>query len=333
MHWDRGFGTQTTVFRRLLCACLLMMALMLAAMASETVRFAPKFSLGETLRYRIESRTNTTGRTTTPIANPEGGSKSSQVIRMLVRLDVLDVGRPTAAIAGEVRLRATYEQSSAKTEGDAFDPAASSLSEQYARIEGRSIEFTIEPSGQLAEFHGLEDVFPDRSAAPPVLSWLSGFSSGSGFPPNGVAIGQKWKNERPVPGAPLLGLTWRTESSYLRNEKCNSSGGASASGSRAGTSSGDCAVILTRFEIFRRGSTGANATPEDYLRNGLRTSGTWTGSGESLDSMSLASGLVVSSTQTSKQDMDYVITSATTGSTIHHVGQVQSQTQITLLLN
>jgi hypothetical protein len=333
MHWDRSFGTQTTVFRLLWCACLLMMTLTLAAMASERVHFAPKFSLGETLRYRIESRTNTTGKTTTPIANPEGGSKSNQVIRMLVRLDVLDVGRPTTAIAGAVRLRATYEQSSAEIEGDSFDPAASSLSEQYARIEGRSIEFTIEPSGQLAEFHGLEDVFPDRSTAPPVLSWFSGFSSGSGFPPNGVAIGQKWKNERPVPSAPLSGLTWRTESSYLRDETCDSVGGISASGNRAGVSLGECAVILTRFEIFRRGSTGANATPEDYVRNGLRTSGTWTGSGESLDSISLASGLVVSSTQTSKQDMDYIITSANTGSSIHRVGQVQNQMQITLLLD
>jgi hypothetical protein len=90
-------------------------------------------------------------------------------------------------------------------------------------------------------------------------------------------------------------------------------------------------VILTRSEILQRGSRGADATPEDYLRNGLRTSGTWTGSGEGLDSISLASGLLVSSTQTSKQDMDYEITSARTGSAIHHVGQVQSQSQITLV--
>jgi hypothetical protein len=31
--------------------------------------------------------------------------------------------------------------------------------------------------------------------------------------------------------------------------------------------------------------------------------------------------------------MDYIITSATTGSSIHRVGQVQNQMQITLLLD
>jgi hypothetical protein len=330
MSWDRRFAMQANLFR-LVCAWLLMTAVALAATASEHIRFAPKFSLGETLRYRIESRTKTTAKITTPIANPEGGSQSSQLISMLVRLDVLDVGRPTAASAGAVRLRATYERSSAQSEADAFDPAASSLADQYARIEGHSIEFTIEPDGQLANFYGLEDVFPGRSAAPPALSWLNGFFSASGFPPNGIAIGQKWKTERPVPGAPLSGLTWRADSSYLRNEPCDSSGGASASGSQAGAAPGECAVILTRSEILQRGSRGADATPEDYLRNGLRTSGTWTGSGEGLDSISLASGLLVSSTQTSKQDMDYEITSARTGSAIHHVGQVQSQSQITLV--
>jgi hypothetical protein len=88
---------------------------------------------------------------------------------------------------------------------------------------------------------------------------------------------------------------------------------------------------LTHFEILRHGSSQPEDTPEEYRRNGLRTSGTWTGAGESLDSVSLASGLLESSTQTSRQDIDYEITSATTGSRIHHVGQVQSQSEITLV--
>ena len=63
----------------------------------------------------------------------------------------------------------------------------------------------------------------------------------------------------------------------------------------------------------------------------MRTSGTWTGSGESLDSISLATGLLVNSTQTSTQEMDYQIISASSGSSIHRVGKVQSQTEITLI--
>src|SRR5450755_1034386 len=99
MRWNCRFAMQTNVRRLVSLASLLMMALTFAAAASERVRFGRKLSLGETLHYRIESRTQTTGKTTTPIANPEGGSESTQVIRILVRLDVLDMGRPTASSA------------------------------------------------------------------------------------------------------------------------------------------------------------------------------------------------------------------------------------------
>ena len=59
--------------------------------------------------------------------------------------------------------------------------------------------------------------------------------------------------------------------------------------------------------------------------------GAWTGTGESLDSISLATGLLVSSTQSSTQQMDYQVTSTSTGSEIRHTGKTQSQTQVTLV--
>jgi len=312
-------------FRLVLSAGLPVIALVLVAAANQKVRIAPRFLPGATLYYQIESRTTTTGKTTTPITNPEGGSQSSQTIHLLIHLEVLEASRggphgPTAA-----RLRATYEKSSAKSESDAFDPEGSSLEDQYRRIQGRSIEFTIEPDGQLADFKGLDQLSTDPSAAAPVISWLDGLSSGSGFPKNGISIGQKWRGERPIPGTPLSGLTWLTESTYLRNEPCGSRDSATRT-----EATDSCAVILTRFEISRHGSPHSDATPEDYRRNGLRTSGTWTGSGESLDSISLTDGLLVSSTQTSTQDMDYEIVSASTGSKIHHTGRTQSQSVITL---
>ncbi|MDR3722584.1 MAG: hypothetical protein P4L00_13375, partial [Candidatus Acidoferrales bacterium] len=62
-----------------------LLVLAFAAFGRERVRFTPRFSPGEVLRYRIESRTATSGTTTTPIANPEGGSQSSQAIHIVVR--------------------------------------------------------------------------------------------------------------------------------------------------------------------------------------------------------------------------------------------------------
>jgi len=308
-----------------------MMALAPVVAAGPRVRLTPKFSPGDTLRYRIEARATTTATTTTPIVNPEGGSQSKQVMDLLVRLDVLDVSPAAGAAPGPVRVRATFEKSSAKVDSDALDLGQPSLEEAYQRIEGHSLEFTMAPDAQLSEFKGIEDLFPSRSAAEPVLSWLTSLLASRGVPRDGVAIGQKWNSERALSGVPLTGLTWRTQSTYLRDEPCHRSDAAVAPGRPAASPADACAIILTRLEIFRRGSAHGDATPEDYLRNGLRTSGTWTGSGESLDAISLDTGRLVSSTQTSTQDMDYVITSAATGSAIHHQASVQTQSQITLV--
>jgi hypothetical protein len=312
---------------RLVTFLMVPMVSAVLAAATQRVHLSPKFTGGEVLRYQVEMRTVSTGNTTTPIANPEGETKLSQTISLLVRLDVIGTGQVSS---GQPRLRATYEKSRAQSESDAFNPDAPSLEDQYAKIEGRSIEFSLMPDGHLTNMTGLEDAFPSRSETDPILSWVQALSTGGRVPRGGVALGQKWNDERTLAGWPLSGLSWHTESTYLRDDVCTPAGAMSGQAIDAGTRSA-CAVLLTRFEILHRGSPQADATPDDYRRYGLRTSGTWTGSGESLDTISLATGLLESSTQTSTQNMDYQITSASTGSRIHHVGQVQSQSEIRLV--
>lgn len=318
------------------------------AEGGQKIHISPKFFAGQTLRYRIQTRTATKGTTTTPIANPEGGSELNLATRLVVRLDVL--ASPAAASDTPVaaRVRATYEESDATAQTDAVNPGASPPGEPYQRMEGHSIEFTIGPGGELADFQGLDKIFPNASDAEPMLSWARGLSSSAGFPKHGIEIGQKWTSERELEGMPLTGLQWKTESTYLRDEPCNSSSGGGG-GKPADTGSGAgnpavpapagtdgaqhemCAVILTQFEIQRHASARADATPDDYRKNGLRTSGKWSGSGESLDSISLANGLLVSSTQSSFQDVDYQIVSKNTGSSIHNASHVTTKTEITLL--
>ena len=101
--------------------------------------------------------------------------------------------------------------------------------------------------------------------------------------------------------------------------------------SKSADSPEECAVILTSFKILRHGSARSDATPSDYARNGLRTSGTWTGSGQSLDSISLTTGHTIRSTQSSSQSLDYAITSTTTGSRLTYKGKIETESQITLL--
>jgi len=302
----------------------------LHAAATNRIKLVPRFSPGQVMRYRIESSSKSTGKTTGPIANPEGGSQSSNSVQMVVRLEVLSL-----APDGGVRLRATYEKSSAQSEADALDLSANSFASRYTRLEGRTFEFTLEPDGEVSNTQDLTAAAAGQSpkAIQPVLTWLAQVVPGTSFPKNGITVGQKWAGEHSIEGAVLSGLEWRSDSSYLRNEPCGSNSPAVSTSAAAASDPAavECAVILTQFEIARRGSSRADATPDEYRRNGLRTSGTWSGSGESLDSYSLATGLLVSSTQSSTQNMDYQVTSASTGSSVHNIGKIQSQSQITLI--
>ncbi len=243
-----------------------------------------------------------------------------------------------------MRLRATYEKSSASSESDAYDPTSASLADQYNRLEGRSMEFTLEPDGKIVDIKGLEDMLSNPSAAQTVRTWMAGLSSSVGFPQQGIEIGQKWSREQPLTGVPLDRLFWHTEASYLRNEVCpeniplvgsetNAVPGSEAAPKAPSANSPTCATILTQFTIIRRGSHNARAddTPDDYRHNGLRTSGTWTGSGESLDSISLATGRMLRSTQSSSQDLDFAITSTNTGSRMTYKGKIETRTEIILL--
>jgi hypothetical protein len=298
-----------------------------AAPAANRIHLSPKFISGETLRYQIDTKTVTTGKATSPIADPEAASKFNQSANLIVRLEVLDVKPELDGSASRVRLRATYEKSSATSESDSYDAGAAALQEQYDKLQGRSLQFTIEPDGKVTSVAGFDDLLSNPSAASSMQAWMDGLSSSAKFPKEGIEVGQKWTNDRPLENTPLAGLTFHTESTYLRNEPCPGESGAVTPD--AGGSA--CATILTKFEIFRHGSAHGDATPDSYLHNGLRTSGTWTGAGESLDSVSLANGMVVRSTQTGKQDMDFSIVSAASGSKMHYSGHVDSRSEISLL--
>jgi hypothetical protein len=301
-----------------------LLTLSFATVGDQRVRLLPQFTSGEVLRYEIMTRSTTSGTTVSPIDNPEGASRLKQSADMIIRLDILEAQPATASAMGRVHLRATYEKSDATSETDAYDPQAAAIADQYARLLGRSIEFTIEHDGKLSNVTGLEEILLNPSLAQSVRSWMTGLSTGAGFPQGGIALSQKWTREQPLLSTPLAGLVWHTESTYLRNESCR------PALSTAPIADQSCAVILTRFEILHHGSRD-DPTPEDYRRNSLRTSGTWAGKGESLDSISLSTGMVVSSTQTSTQDINLQITSTRSGSRMSYTGHVEAQSEIRLL--
>jgi len=79
------------------------------------------------------------------------------------------------------------------------------------------------------------------------------------------------------------------------------------------------------FRIRRRPHSSAW-----YGRNGLRTSGRWAGSGESLMYVALPTGRVVSTIQESTEEMDVTVTGGP-GSSVRYAGAVRTRSQVFLL--
>ncbi|MGH9704856.1 MAG: hypothetical protein ACRD4K_15885 [Candidatus Acidiferrales bacterium] len=326
--------------------------------AAERTKLLPHFKPRDVYRYQVDLRTSTFSQSTGPIADPQGSSKLDRVVTATVRLEVLKVETEANHSGQRIRLRTTYEQSSAKSKSDSYDPQEDEIEKQYKNLEGHSLEFTLEADGTVTEIEGLKDIMSDESAVGAVREWLTSMTAGSSLPKQGIAIGEKWSTEKPIDGAPLAGLAWRTESTYLRNEPCFP--GENADKSADPTTSADpgpavnsqpashsrkrstlppaspvnaqegCAMILTKFEMVDRHGSG-DPTPLSYSRNSLRTAGKWTGTGESLTTISLRTGMVVSLTQTGSEDIDFTISAATTPSKIHYAGKIQTQSHISLV--
>ena len=306
------------------------------------VHLTPHFSVGQIMDYQIEMRNVTKGRATGVVRDPEAASELSQSTSLLVRLEVLNTESAAANSPAKVRIRATCRHAVVTNQSDAYDAQAEALAEQYRKLEGRSLEFGLDEDGHVSDVTGLEGVIQDPAALASVRGWLTNISAGARFPKKGVVVGEKWHSEEPVPGAPLRATVWRADSTYLRNEPCPKGSGGQTENAGAGSAlaspdaasavaqAGSCAVILTQFKILQTSPHG-DLTPAEYLHNGLRTSGVWTGSGESLNVVSLETGLVVSATQSVDQDLNFTITSASTASRLNYTGNVKSQTEITLL--
>lgn len=297
-----------------------------AACAAKNARVVlrPQFAPGETLIYQIEMQTTTAGKTTTPIVNSEGASEAALRVGMRERLEVLSV----AAQDGSVRFRLTWDESHADSVSDALDPTTGDPAAPFKALQAQSVEFTLSPNGALSNFKGLEDVLPGGMPPPESVAWIASLAASSAFPHGGIEIGQRWKAERSITGAPLADLFWSTESTYDHNEKCTPFGTATPKTPQRGE---QCAVIVSQMSIARHGGGRSDQTPLDYLRNGLRTAGTWTGTGQEMGSIAIQTGLLISATETSSQNMDYTITSASSGSSIHYTAKVQGQTGITLV--
>ena len=299
---------------------------------SARVSLSPRFIPGQTFRYEMQFETTTDTARSGLASDPQGPSSLVVDWNATVRMEVL----PADAVAqGGIRLRTTYEKSTASVRSDTFDPAAAETQEQYHKLEGKVVEFTLDADGKVKSVIGLEGIVDTEKAAQSARDWIAQLSASAGAPPGGVSVGQKWSSDQTADTLPIAGLVWRTDSEYLRNESCHplnpdvpAISGAADSEVNSHAAS-DCAVILANLNLVRS-KASRNPTPSEFRKNGVQSTGKWNGSAQSLLYVSLASGMVVSVTQSGTQEMNVLLTS-NHNTSMHYAGTISTRSQVALV--
>jgi hypothetical protein len=318
-----------------------------SAAISPRVSLSPRYVPGQVFRYAMEFETTTATTESGFASDPQGPSTLAITWDATIRMEVLPLDGATSAAAsgatsaekssavpGGIRLRTTYEKSTASARADTFDPTADATEEQYKKLAGKVVEFTLDAAGKVKSVSGLEGIVNGAKAAQAARDWIGHLDATSGAPPGGVTIGEKWTSDQPATSLPVAGLVWRTNSQYLRNEPCHPPNpdvppSASSADSAATATSETCAVILTHLSLVRPKPL-RDSTPEEYRKNGVQTAGKWNGSGQSLIYVSLRSGAVVSVSQSGSEDMDVTLTTKQNTS-MRYAGTILSRSQVALI--
>jgi hypothetical protein len=258
-------------------------------------------------------------------ADPEGPAKLVITWDATIRLDVLPAGENPP---GSLRIRTTYEKSAASVRSDTLVPGAEAIQDEYHKLEGKAVEFTLDAHGNVVSVSGLENVVGGEKASKAAREWIAQLAAGPGAPAGGVTIGQRWGSTQPATSLPVAGMVWQTVSEYSRNEPCRPPAPSDPDAAKNSGTPETCAVILTQLELVQPKRV-RDPTPPEYRKNGVRTSGKWTGSGQSLSYISLKTGFVVSVTQTASEEMDVQFTTPQNGS-LRYWGTLLSRSQVTL---
>src|SRR5579872_3169721 len=222
--------------------------------ADTRIHFTPHFTAGQVFHYSVQMHIDGASHSSGPVVDPEGPTKTGESVNVVLRLEVLKVSSTSAA-----RIRVTYETAAANSTSDSYDADTAAIADQYKKLQGQSIDFTLESTGKITDVSGLKGLLDDQSRSAIVNQWLSQLTLGASVPKKGIALGEKWSTEQAIDNVPLAGLAWHIESTYVRDEPCPAVHseppvGAVAQQVTPSVVPDQCAVILTRSEI-----TGAPA--------------------------------------------------------------------------
>ncbi len=309
-------------------AGLLILATATLCAGDRRINLLPRLRPGQTITYLIRFQSDKTVKTESKVVAPMAPNAAQIDAHGLLRVEILDVQPSGSQAAIHARGRFLTLDSGVwlKRPGD----RKPDWDKQRVDPHGKGIDFTISPDGSVNEVKGLDTLFPEQQQA--WQQWVARFALAWTLPADGMKFGEKWKSEQAEQaGAPIAGLHWARESSYVRDEPCQASqlsimGDVSASSGPPDT----CAVLLTTATLKQK-SSSKDATPEDFKLHELRTMGTAKGAAEIITYISLKSGLVVRATEETSQFMDVVVAKADASNRVHYNVDAKSHSEVLLV--
>src|SRR2546421_6900603 len=242
-------------------AGLLILATATLCAGDRRINLLPRLRPGQTITYLIGFQSDKTVKTESKVVAPMAPNAAQIDAHGLLRVEILDVQPSGSKAAIHARGRFLTLDSGVwlKRPGD----RKPDWDKQRVDPHGKGIDFTISPDGSVNKVKGLDTLFPEQQQA--WQQWVARFALAWTLPADGMKFGEKWKSEQAEQaGAPIAGLHWARESSYVRDEPCQASqlsimGDVSASSGPPDT----CAVLLTTATLKQK-SSSKDATPEDF---------------------------------------------------------------------
>ncbi len=310
------------------CIVLFLLGVGTVCAGDARVKLIPELHAGQTITYLIRYRSDKNVKTESNVVAPMAPNAAQLDAHGLLQVGVLGVQQVggKAAIHARSQFRTLDSGVWVKKPGDK-EPH---WQVQKVDPEGKQIEFTISPDGSVEKMTGLDSLFPEQQQA--WQQWVARFATAWTLPQNGVKLGEKWKSDQPESGgAPIAGLYWARESTYVRNENCHAlqlsiKGEISPSSGPSET----CAVLLTTATL-KQNSSPKDATPEDFKLRELKTRGTAKGANEIITYISLKTRLVVRATEEAHQSMDVTVAKADESNRVHYNVDAKSHSEVLLV--
>lgn len=295
---------------------------------NKVVELLPKLRPGQTITYLIRFKGDKTVKTESKVFSLMAPNPAQLDAHGLLRVEILDVQQTSGNATIHARGQFLTQDTGVSVKG----PEEKKPEDNIQRVDpnGKSIEFTISADGSVTNIKGWDSLLPDQQQA--WQQWVSRFALAWTLPAGAGKFGEKWKSEESEQlGAPLAGLHWERESTYVNDEPCQASQLSLAGDVSPSIDPPEsCAVLLTTAQL-KQTSSPKEATPEDFKLHDLRTIGTAKGTNEIITYISLKTGLVVRATEEATQSMDVVVAKADGSNGVHYNVDAKSHAEILLV--